>query len=113
MREMESKLKKGDIFFGKNVSVDKYVSAVPGRLYSSKGSSSSKNKFCGGTIFVDYASDFVEIRHQCTLSATDTFKSKVEFEQAAKNCGINIEAYYTVNSVFTAKDFDEELQNSG
>ena len=81
------------------------MSAVPGRLYTSKGSSSSKNKFCGGTIFVDYASGYIDVRHQPTLSATDTVRSKLEFEDAASNCGVNVKSYHTDNGVFTAKNF--------
>ena len=108
-KEKENAIKKQHLLPGQKISADQYVSAVPGRLYTSRGSKSSKDKFCGGTIFVDHASGFIDVRHQPTLSATDTVKSKLEFETAADACGIKVKSYHTDNGVFTAKDFYNEL----
>ena len=70
-----------------------------------------QDKFCGGTIFVDHASGYIDVRHQLTLSATDTVKSKLKFENDAKNCNVQVKFYHTDICVFTAKDFYNELLN--
>ena len=91
------------------------MSAVPERLYTFRGSRSSKDKFCGRTIFVDYASGYIDARHQPTLSATVTVRSKLKFETDAENCNVQVKSYHTDNGVFTAKDFYNKLleENQG
>jgi hypothetical protein len=44
---------------GDNISMDQYLSALPGRLPHTKGKESSSNQYTGGTIFVDHASSFI------------------------------------------------------
>ena len=96
---------------GQKISADQYVSAVPGRLYTSRKNESFEDKFCGGTIFVDHASGYIDVRHQPTLSATDTIRSKLEFETEAENCNVQVRSYHTDNEVFTARDFYNEFLN--
>jgi hypothetical protein len=83
--DKEMELKKENLLPGQRVSVDHYQSAVPGRLYSSRGGSSQsdQNQFHGGAIFVDHATGKVAVRHQVALSSSDTAKSKLFFEKAA------------------------------
>jgi hypothetical protein len=107
--DKEMELKKEDLFPGSRVSVDHYESRQPGRLYQSRGSSATKELFCGGMIFVDHASGFIDVRHQVSLSAMDTIKAKIGFEREAFHDGVKIQAYHSDNGVFTSKSFLEEL----
>ena len=102
-------LKQGDLIPGQRISVDHYQSAVPGRLYSSRGSTTASNKFHGGAIFVNHASGRVSLVHQVSLSGTDTVKAKLHFERAADESGVVIQSYHTDNGVFKSDKFVTEL----
>jgi hypothetical protein len=52
----EMKLKEEHLEPGQMVSIDQYISAVPGRLPHTKGKEAKKDKYNGGTIFGDHAS---------------------------------------------------------
>eukprot|EP00957_Ditylum_brightwellii_P133390 10170252-Ditylum_brightwellii.AAC.1 len=65
-------IKKDDLFPGQWVSADHYQSAVPGRIYSSKGSYHPDNVFNGGTIFVDHANKKIFLHHKESLSASES-----------------------------------------
>ena len=77
-KEME--LKKNDLHPGQKVSVDHFQSALPGRLYSSRGRMDSKDMYHGGSIFVDHASGYIQVHHQVSLSADETIKAKLMYE---------------------------------
>jgi len=111
-KDKECELKKGDLFPGQRVSVDHYQSAQPGRLYKSRGGTNAKDMFCGGAIFSDHSSGYVDIRHQVALSAAETVKAKLRYERDAFTNGVAIQAYHTDNGVFTSNDFMEELLKS-
>ena len=83
--DKEMELKKGDLFPGQQVSVDHYQSAVPGRLCSSRGSHNPDKMYCGGSAFVDHDSDNVAVRHQISLSASDSIKAKLKYEMKAQD----------------------------
>jgi hypothetical protein len=105
-------LKKDDLVPGQRVSVDHYQTAQPGRLYSSRGSTDKSDMFHGGAIFIDHASGYVALRHQVSLSTTDTIKAKVNFERFAYHEGVYIQQNHTDNGVFNAKEFLKELIES-
>eukprot|EP00957_Ditylum_brightwellii_P024100 1817576-Ditylum_brightwellii.AAC.1 len=81
--ENEGKLKKKNLFPGQPLSADHYQSAVPERIYSSRGSYHSEDMFNGGTIFVDHASGNIFIYHQQSLSAANSIKSMLRLEREA------------------------------
>ena len=91
------------------MSVNHFQSALPGRLYTSRGGTDAKDKFHGGCIFVVHASGYIQVRHQVSLSAEDTLKAKLMYERDAANAGVKIKAYHTDNGVFTSKDFMSQL----
>ena len=107
--EKEMELKKDDLIPGQRISVDHYQSATPGRLYTSRGSTQNSNKFHGGAIFVDHASGKVSVRHQISLSSSDTIKAKLHFERDAYEDGVIIQSYHTNNGVFTSEQFMTDL----
>jgi hypothetical protein len=55
----EMQIRAGDIQPGDCVSVDQYMSFVPGRLQNTKRKEQSPLKYHGDTIFVDHASSFI------------------------------------------------------
>ena len=76
----EMKVIKGDhLQPGDCVSIDQYISSHKGSLSSGYGKTDSNLTYGGGTIFVDHASGFIHVKHQVTLSAGDTIRSKRNF----------------------------------
>ena len=57
------KLKENDFQPGDKVSIDKYVSSLPGRLLHTRGKEQSHQKLHGGTLFVDHATQYIFIKH--------------------------------------------------
>ena len=84
--------------------MDHFQSALPGRLYNSKGRTDAKDMFHGVRIFLNPASGYIQVRHQITFSAGETVKAKLLYERDAANYGVRIKAYHTDNGVFTSKD---------
>lgn len=78
---------------GECVGTDQYMSAMPGRLEHTKGKENKKDKYNGGTIFVDYTTGFVYINHQVSLNAGETVKSKRMFEQELRTYGVKVKSY--------------------
>ena len=101
----ELRIRRDDLQPGDCVSIDNYVSAVPGRLPNSRGLEADHKKFRGGTIIVDHASGFIFVRNQTTLNAGDALMSKELFEEYADSFGVMIKRYRADNNPFQAKDF--------
>ena len=97
-------LKPGDWIFS-----DQLESRVKGRLLHTAGRESPSNQFCGSTIFVDGASDFVWVEHQVTLNAADTILAKNAFERECRRMGVTVKGYHTDNGIYTSKAFTREL----
>ena len=98
------KLKKNDLVPGQQVSVDHFMSALPGSLYDTRGWTDAKYMFHGGCIFLDHASEYIQVWHQVTFSANETVKAKLLYRCDTANYGVRIKAYHTDNGVFTSKD---------
>lgn len=107
--EKEANLKKEDLFPGQRVSVDHYQSALPGRLYTSRGSTPAHRKYTGGVIFVDHATGYIDVRHQVHLDAAETIEAKIKYEREAYNSGVVVQQYHTDNGIFGTADFVDEL----
>jgi hypothetical protein len=93
------------------VSVDQYICALPGRLPHTKGKEMKKDKYCGGTIFVDHASSKVFIKHQVTLNARETVMGKRTFKREAMSAGVRINSYYADNVPFNAEEWKNDMQS--
>jgi transposase InsO family protein len=111
----EEKLKPGD-----RIHCDHYLSPVRGRVTAASGHSSTTNGYVGGTIYVDSASGYVFHRPQKSISASDTIRGKLIFEQEAADAGVKIKSYHSDNGVFNSKEFkdhctklDQKLTFSG
>jgi hypothetical protein len=106
---LEIRIREGDLQAGDCVSVDQYVSSVPGRLPNTMGKEPSKLKYHGGTIFVDHASSFIYLVNQTSLRAGETLQSKIAFERFAQTCGHNFKSFRADNMPFNSKEFKADL----
>ena len=70
-------LKKNNLVPGKQVSMDHFQSAIPGRLYNSKGRTGAKDVFHGDCIFMDHASRYIQVWHQVKISSYETVNDKL------------------------------------
>ena len=76
--------------------------------YSSRGSSKA-NSYCRGSIFVDHATGFIDVRLHVSFSAAYTIKAKLQFEREALLTGVHVLSYHTDNGVFTSAEVMQEL----
>ena len=54
-----------------------------------------------------HASDYMSIKHQVAINATETIKAKLTFEREDKSKGVMINEYHT--DIFNTSNFMEEL----
>ena len=109
IRDCERLLRQGDLEPGARVSIDQYMSALPGRLGHTKGKEKKKDKYVGGTLFVDHATGLTFLRHQVSLRASDTVRAKQAFEQFAASHGVNVREYHADNVPFGSKAFEDHV----
>jgi len=112
-RPPSMKLKQNHLQPGDCVSMDQYISGSPGRLPHTKGRESKQDKFNGGTIFTDHATNFTFIKHQVSMRAGSTLKSKRAFEQEAATNGVKIKSYLTDNTPFGSSEFLADIEAKG
>ena len=74
-----------------------------GRLYTSAGKEAEKDKYMGGTIFVDDASGMMFYYNQVSLNAQETLWGKHHMEREALRHGIEIHAYRANNGICILK----------
>jgi hypothetical protein len=98
-------LRQGDLKPGDCVSLDQYVSALPGRLLKGYGKEKKKDKYSGGTLFVNHASSLMYLRHQVSLRTSEMIKAKRSFEQFASSQGVTIKNYQADNFPFGSAEF--------
>ena len=81
-----------------------------GRLTTGYGKTPSVQTYGGGTIFVDHASGYIHVEHQISLLATNTIRSKRNFERILMNHGVLVRLYRADNGVFNSAAFEEEIE---
>ena len=54
-----------------------------------------------------HASDYMRIKHQVAINATEIIKAKITFERGDKSQGVMINVYHT--DIFNTSKFIEEL----
>ena len=64
----------------------------------------------GGTIFVDHASGFTQVKHQVSLSAGDTIQAKRNFERLLFDHGVIVRKFQADNGVFNSAEFEVEIE---
>ena len=103
-------LSKGNLQPGDVVAMDQFEVVTRGRLFHTRGLEPIRDKYRGGTLFIDMATGYVRLFHQVTLSAAETIRSKLIYEREAKEVGNFIKSYHSDNGVFTARTFQAELE---
>ena len=73
-------IKDDDLLPGDTVSTDQYECRIRGRFSNTRGKEDPQNMYCGGTLFSDHASSKIDVFHQVSLVASDTVRSKNEYE---------------------------------
>jgi hypothetical protein len=106
-------LSSGKVRPGAKVSMDQYISGLPGRLPHTRGRELAKDRYHGGTLFVDHSSGFIFLRNQVGLTAGETLLGKRQFEQFAREYGIVIEEYHADNAPFAADAFRKDFEACG
>jgi hypothetical protein len=106
-------LRAGDLLPGDKVSIDQYISALPGQLPHTKGKESKKDRYHGGTIFMDHSSQYFYLQNQVSLTTGETLQSKRIFKQFAQTSGVKIKGYRANNVPFGNDDFCNNVQQHG
>jgi transposase InsO family protein len=106
----EMVLKEVDLQPGDCISCDHFMSPVTGRAIAESGHSSTRHGYTCGTIYIDHASGFMYARCQKSISAEDTIRGKLLFEQEAADSGVRIRKYHSDNGVFSSKQFKDHCK---
>ena len=94
---------------GDLVNMDQAESTNPGRPLTHSGRN-CKQKIHVVTIFVDIISKKVFAGFQCSTNATETVKSKQEFEIESMSCGVGLKSFRADNGIFRSAEFHIDLQ---
>ena len=103
-------LKPGDLVFS-----DQYQSSLPGQVFGHHGAWMSSQKYCGGTLFYDAASQHIKVIHQVSLNQHESVQAKLLFKHEALQASIWVSNYQTDNGINTALKVLKEIlaQNQG
>ena len=84
------------------------MSPTKGRLIHTRGKESSMDELYGGTIFVDYATNYICNNHQVNLTTATTVESKHKDESKLDDFAIQIKLYTFNNHPFCSKVWVED-----
>jgi hypothetical protein len=104
-------LSQGDMQPGTKVSIDQYISGLPGRLTHTRGKEDKKTHYNGGTLSVDNSSGYIHHKNQVSLRIRETLKGKHNFECFAKQFNVKIKHYHAENTLFGANGFKTDIAN--
>ena len=97
---------------GDLVSMDSVTVSIPGRLFSGFGKETSKEQYCGITIFQDAGSGIIKAYPQVTNNAADTILSKLKFEDFLwTEAGVTVKKYHSDQGVFVSKMFKDACED--
>jgi hypothetical protein len=88
------------------------MSSTLGRLPHTRGKEDKANQYVGGTLFVDFATNYIFHHHQVNLTAAATVRSKHACDRHFLEHGYKIQGYWADNNHFQSKMWtnDCELQ---
>ena len=112
VHQPEKVLSKEVLIPGQRVSMDHFIVSTPGRLFSSRGSEPTHRMCRGGVIFKDHASGFVFVEPVVNFTAGEAIRAKRAFEKEMSSMGVTVVHCHTDNGVFTAAEFQDELNKS-
>ena len=111
--DKDGALKKNILRPGAMISSDQFVSSVPDWLPNTYGREKQSEKFVGGTIFIDEASEYFGLYNQVSLGAAETIKAKHSFERDSIRHGIIVKGYRADNGIYRSKDFRDDIDKFG
>ena len=88
--KVKGALKVRHLELGDQVSTYQFECRVKCRLPHSKGKEYSEKMYSGGTIFVDHASQYINLHCQVSLGTSDTIRSKELHELRSSEHGIHV-----------------------
>ena len=103
IREREGVLSAEKLQPGQKVFIDHFISSIRGRKLQGCGVINPKTKrevkgkdksYCGGCMFVDAASGYVQVQFQSYLSAVATVEAVENYEKHALDNGVIVSQYY-------------------
>eukprot|EP00536_Pseudo-nitzschia_multiseries_P011681 jgi/Psemu1/29682/gm1.29682_g len=103
-QELEGASSREQLFAGERVSSNLYQSAIRGRLLDTYGKEKSDLQYTGGALFVNHATRLVHHTHQCTMTASETLQSKLEFKRFCCSQGVLVKEYAGDNHPFRSKE---------
>jgi hypothetical protein len=110
IRDKVGAITKGNLLPGQEVSVDHFKCSTRGRLFTSMGKTSDSEMYTGGALFIDHASNYVDVQLQTQPNTHETIKSKQAFELHCRDYGVLVQRYISDNgTAFTSADFTAEL----
>jgi hypothetical protein len=103
-------LKEDHLAPGQQVSLHHFVCSTKGRLFGTHGKTSQDTMLCGGCIFVDHASNFVQVKFQAHLTTHETLKAKQKYKLMYRDLGVVVQSFLSDNvSAFSSKEFAAHL----
>jgi hypothetical protein len=103
-------LKTDHLFPGQCVSVDHFVCATKGRLFTSRGKTHENDMYDGGCLFIDHATNHVHIEFQTHLNSHETLRAKGAYERMCRDYGVVPQSFVSDNgSAFTSHAFAQRL----
>lgn len=112
IKTSEGILKKDILEPGDLVFTDQYESRLEGRLFTYKGADLKHEKYNGGTIFCDAASNYIFMEHQTGFTAEETILANLKFEREAMGVGVTVRRYSTDNGVYNSLEFMKEIHKN-
>ena len=110
-RPPDAVLRADNLDPGGKVSVDQYMSAVPGRREHTKSKEKMGSRYQGGTIFVDHATQLIYVHHQESLGSRATIQGKRKYEKWCRSMGHRVKTYHADNHPFRSNAFKQEVEN--
>eukprot|EP00536_Pseudo-nitzschia_multiseries_P004066 jgi/Psemu1/187116/e_gw1.65.25.1 len=103
-QDLEGASSREQLFAGERVSSNLYQSAIRGRLLDTYGKEKSDLQYTGGALFVNHATRLVHHTHQCTMTASETLQSKLEFKRFCCSQGVLVKEYAGDNHPFRSEE---------
>jgi GAG-pre-integrase domain len=104
-------IKSNDLYAGQCVSMDHFVVTEKGRLFQSRGKTSSDLMYTGGIIFCDHATGYLSLFYHVHQNLQETMEAKQRFEHEMFQHGVMIHKYHTDDGIFAARDFIASIED--
>jgi hypothetical protein len=109
-KDREGVILQNTLFPGEKLSCDHYMSSTLGRLSHTKGKEDKASQFVGGTLFVDFATNYIFNDHQVNLTAAATVRSKHACERHFHEHGHKVQGYLADNNPFQSDLWTKDCQ---